>query len=257
VPSAAITATRVLEIDTDEHQTSRLRGGEDRRRRPTMPLDAFRSGGRRTRPRRAQERQGAFFVDRFDTITLAMVVGLLGLTIVDGVLTILLLDFNSEEINPLLGHLLTRGQPAFLLAKYLLTAAGLPFLVVYKSYPLFGTRFRVGWLLPVFIGMYVVLLCYQTALLFAAGPGPGAVKSWQGTNASEQTEIYDDGLASRRARTGILPAGFLRRELRQCVRSSHSQGVEPAAATVALPAMRHDDPRRRQHPALRLADLAR
>jgi hypothetical protein len=141
------------------------RDRSDRRTRPTLPLDALRLWGRRTWPRRDEERQGAFFVDRFDAMTLAMIVSLLALTIVDGVLTIELLDMNSEEVNPFMAHLLTRGNSAFLLGKYILTATGLPFIVVFKQYPMFGTRFRVGFLIPVFVSLYLALAVYQWRLL--------------------------------------------------------------------------------------------
>jgi hypothetical protein len=137
----------------------------DRRKRPTSPLDALRRSGRRNAPRRGEERAGNFFVDRFDALTLAMIVGLLGLTITDGVLTIELLDRNSEEINPLMAHLLGQGHHAFLAGKYILTAAGLPFLVVFKNYRLFGTRIRIGYLFPAFIVLYLLLLSYQWNML--------------------------------------------------------------------------------------------
>ena len=153
----------------NEDSTESQRSQADRRVRPTSPLDAFRSSGRRVRPRRSEERVGVFFSDRFDAFTLAMVVTLLSLTIVDGVLTLELLNFNSEEANPFMGHLLKQGPQAFLLGKYVLTSMGLPFIVVYKNYPMFGTRFRVGFLLPVFISLYIVLISYQW-MLFQAGP---------------------------------------------------------------------------------------
>jgi hypothetical protein len=146
-------------------QTEARRNRADRRLRPTAPLDGLRWGGRRSRPRRADERQGGYFVDRFDALTLAMIVSLLALTIADGVLTIELLDTNSEEINPLMAHLLLRGLNVFVLGKYILTAAGLPFLVAYKNYPMFGTRVRAGFVLPVFVGLYIVLVFYQWKLL--------------------------------------------------------------------------------------------
>src|SRR5262249_42895918 len=100
------------------------RQGEDRRRRPTSPLDALCSKGRRKRPRREEERRGPYFVDRFHAATLAMVVTLLGLTLVDGVLTLELIELNSEEANPIMAHLLTRGRVTFLVVKYVMTAAG-------------------------------------------------------------------------------------------------------------------------------------
>jgi hypothetical protein len=137
----------------------------DRRKRPTSPRDALRGKGRRKAPRRREERSGDYFVDRFGAATLAMIVGLLGLTITDGVLTIELLDRNSEELNPIMAQLLGRSHHAFLAGKFLLTAAGLPFLVVFKNYRMFGTRFRIGYFLPAFVGLYLLLLSYQWIML--------------------------------------------------------------------------------------------
>jgi hypothetical protein len=152
------------EPPTDGRRTS------DRRRWPTSPLDALQPRGRRSRPRRKEERRGAYFVDRFGAGTLALIVGLLGLTICDGILTLELVDLNSEEANPIMAHLLSRGDLVFLLGKYIMTAAGLPFLVVYQRYPLFGSRFRVGWLLPAFIVLYLILLFHQWTLLQLGHP---------------------------------------------------------------------------------------
>jgi len=155
------------------------RNSEDRRLRPTSPLDPLWRNGRRTYPRREQERRGSYFVDRFDAMTLAMIVGLLALTIADGVLTIELLDTNSEEVNPVMAHLLMKGHNVFLLGKFMLTAAGLPFLVAYKNYRMFGTRFRAGFVIPLFVGLYVVLVFYQAKLIhFGRGtPPPGQISS--------------------------------------------------------------------------------
>jgi Domain of unknown function (DUF5658) len=144
------------------------RSAGDRRRRPTSPLDAVRGTGRRKAPRRTEERAVSFFVDRFDAMTLAMIVALLALTIADGVLTIELLDRATEEVNPFMAVLLGRSRQAFLVGKYILTAAGLPFLVVFKNHRLFGTRFRAGYLFPAFIGLYLILVSYQWSMLNCA-----------------------------------------------------------------------------------------
>jgi Domain of unknown function (DUF5658) len=152
----------------------------DRRAQPTSPLDSLRLRGRRVGPRRRAERCGRYFVDRFDALTLALIVALLALTILDGILTIELLDTNSEEINPFMAHLLGKGHQIFLLGKYVLTAAGLPLIVVYKNHTMFGSRFRVGFLIPIFVGLYLVLISYQWRLLHAGCHGPpkaGALSS--------------------------------------------------------------------------------
>jgi Domain of unknown function (DUF5658) len=173
----------------NDDPTGSQRGQADRRSRSTSPLDAFRLRGRRVRPRRSDERRGKFFTDRFDALTLAMVVTLLSLTVVDGMLTLELLELNSEEANPFMEHLLKRGPLDFVLGKYILTAFGLPFIVVYKNYPMFKTRFRIGFLLPVFISLYVALISYQCMLLHA---GPTDLST--GSNASTLTAGLRSGV---------------------------------------------------------------
>ena len=103
-----------------------------------------------------------------------MILAILVLTLVDGLLTIHLLEINCEEGNPFMGYLLARGSMVFLLGKYAMTSAGVAFLLVYKNYPMFGGRFRAGKLLPVFLGLYLVLLCYQWALLRIGRVAPPA-----------------------------------------------------------------------------------
>ena len=80
-------------------------------------------------------------------------------------------------------YLSTRGPLAFLLGKYVLTAMGLPLIVVYKNYPMFGTRFRVGFLLPVFIGLYLVLIIVSIDAL------PGRVASTRRRSPGPMTAV--------------------------------------------------------------------
>lgn len=136
----------------------------DRRRTPTSPWSAFFSQGRRSMQRRTSEHLQPYFVDRFPAHTFILVMLLLGLSIVDGVITLLLLQAGCEEINPVMNHLLHHGLLAFMIGKYILTAAGIPLLLVFQNYYLFGTRFRVGYLIPLFVVMYLCLVCYQLCL---------------------------------------------------------------------------------------------
>ncbi len=137
----------------------------DRRRRPTGPCDAFRLRGRRARPRRVEERKEGYFTDQFDPVTFVMALMLLVMTVIDGTLTLLLLGIGCEEINPAMRYLLTQSPMHFIIGKYALTATGLPFLLIYRNFTLFGTPFRVGYLIPIFVGLYLVLLSYQVWLI--------------------------------------------------------------------------------------------
>jgi hypothetical protein len=142
----------------------------DRRRRPTTGWDALRRRGRRRKPRRDAERQGGYYVDAIDSSTFALAVSLLVLTVVDGAFTLMLLGVGCEEVNPAMGYLLDRGPTFFLMGKYLLTCTGLPFLLICRHFPLFGTKLRVGHLLPFFVSLYLILLGYQIALINAPPP---------------------------------------------------------------------------------------
>jgi hypothetical protein len=145
------------------------RSTPDRRRRPTRPWDAFVTPARRGRPRRADDARTPFtFVDRYDERLGVLILLLLVLTIVDGVLTMILIDLCCEEANPLMARLIERGPMAFVLVKYAMTAVGLPVLLVFQDHRMFGTRFRVRYLIPAFVGLYLLLLTYQVGLLRGA-----------------------------------------------------------------------------------------
>jgi hypothetical protein len=123
--------------------------------------------------RRAPEHRRSYLVDRFSASMWIAMLLILVLSMVDAFITLYLLDFDCHEVNPLMRHLLNNGVLAFVLGKYALTAAGLPLLLLFKNYFLFGTRFRVGYLIPAIVVMYVVLLIYQVHLLPAEAGGVG------------------------------------------------------------------------------------
>ena len=108
-----------------------------------------------------------YFVDRYSSGTLCLVLLLLAFSTADAIMTLQLIDLGGQELNPVMGFLLGRGLSQFLLGKYVLTAAGVPVLLLFKNHRLFGTRFRAGNLIPVFVAMYGVLFGYQVYLLLS------------------------------------------------------------------------------------------
>jgi hypothetical protein len=137
----------------------------DRRETPTSPWGAFPPAGQRMRNRRASEHQRPYFVDRFPPAMLLLVLMLVVASMVDAVLTIRLIEAGANEINPLMDRLIQHGLLSFLLIKYVLTVGGLPVLLIFKNFYLFGTRFRVGHLIPSAVALYAVLIAYQLVLL--------------------------------------------------------------------------------------------
>jgi hypothetical protein len=140
----------------------------DRRKRPTSVWDVFRIGGRRRGQRRAEEARQPHFVDSHGPATLALGMLLLAFTIIDGLMTFDLLDAGCQEVNPLMGYLLSHSHGLFLLGKFLLTTVGLFVLLIFKNNDIYCGRLRVlrvGHLLPVFALLYTVLIAYQLQLL--------------------------------------------------------------------------------------------
>jgi hypothetical protein len=137
----------------------------DRRKHPTSFWDVFRVNGRRRGHRRVEETQQPHFVDSFGPVALALVLLLLAFTIIDGLMTFELLEAGCQEINPFMGYLLSRGQGFFLLGKSLLTTAGLFFFLIFKNRYVCRGRLRVGYLLPIFVILYALLIAYELHLL--------------------------------------------------------------------------------------------
>jgi Domain of unknown function (DUF5658) len=136
----------------------------ERRHAPTSLWDTLAGIGRRLRHRRAHDHAQAYFVDRFTPPLFAILLTLLVLSLIDAVITIQLLSIGCDEVNPLMARLVEWGVLPFLMGKYLLTAAGLPFLLTFKNFKLFGTPFRVGYLFATFVAMYLALIAYQLTL---------------------------------------------------------------------------------------------
>jgi hypothetical protein len=141
------------------------RSQTDRRQKPTSPWDSFPPAGQRMGNRRMAEHRRPYFVDRFPTGMFVFILLLLIASLTDAVLTLLLLQVGGEEINPVMEYLLAHGLLAFLLGKYLLTVIGLPFLMIFSKHYLFGTRVRVGYLIPCTVVLYAVLIGYQLVLV--------------------------------------------------------------------------------------------
>lgn len=137
----------------------------DRRAEPTSPWGAFPPVGQRMQARRADEHQRVYYVDRFSALELGLVVAILAASLADAVLTTHLLEIGCYEANPLMKRLLEHGVSWFLVGKYLLTVVGLPLLLIFKNHYLFGTRFRVGYVIPALLALYLILITYQVYLI--------------------------------------------------------------------------------------------
>lgn len=86
-------------------------------------------------------------------------------SLLDGFLSLQLIERGASEINPLLNNFLKQSPLHFILGKHFLTCLGVLFLVFYSERRLFGKRLRVRHLLLAAQVLFAGIIIYEGALL--------------------------------------------------------------------------------------------
>ncbi|MCK5942580.1 MAG: hypothetical protein KAI24_11455 [Planctomycetes bacterium] len=144
-----------------EQAETERRAFADRRRRPTPMFSRFVLwGGRRSRVRRDEEREGAF-VDRHGPLVLFVVLAIVALNLLDAYFTLLFLSHGGTELNPFVQAVLdsTWHPWPFVLLKTVGIGIACAFLMMAKYFR--PARWGMAF---VFVG-YTVLLGWHLFLL--------------------------------------------------------------------------------------------
>jgi hypothetical protein len=140
------------------------REGADRRRRPTPAVHSNLFHGNRRIVRREAERRNGYYVDHPGSRSIAAILALLFLVVLDGVLTLCLIDAGADEANPLMAFFLSFGVPTFMLAKFTLTIPGLLILLLHKNFSIVHPRLRVKWAVVMCLSAYGIVVVYELSL---------------------------------------------------------------------------------------------
>jgi len=118
--------------------------------------------------RRAQRRNDSAvtYDDYYEPFLLFLALTLMLLCILDAYFTLLLLQFGSTELNPLLAWALSQHVMLFFILKYSITAACVILTVVHRKFRVFGMRGTHVLLICLIV--YVCLIQYQLSMLFPA-----------------------------------------------------------------------------------------
>ncbi len=143
-------------------QTGERRTG-DRRRRPTPLLSRYTLfGGRRLGDRRGGGAAGSY-VDRYSPGLAVSLVAVGVLCALDAVFTLLYLQKNGTEANPIMDALIhATGARTFVVVKCLVTNVGLVVLCAHKNFPL--VRAVIGGLLAVYSALFVYHIYLATTV---------------------------------------------------------------------------------------------
>jgi len=89
--------------------------------------------GRRELARREEDKIRYFFFDRYNQRIFAAITAILMLSIFDALLTLILIERGSSELNPVMAYFLQYGPLPFIISKYLLTSLGIVILLIFKN----------------------------------------------------------------------------------------------------------------------------
>ena len=154
----------------DKSPSFERRSGYDRRHRKLGILSKYWLTGRRAGVRREEDKQRAYRIDRHSSRTLAVILLIVILSIIDAILTLHLVDRGATELNPVMNYYLGHGPLAFFWVKYMLTSAALIIILTNKTAYLFNTRFQVKILFVVFLVPFVLVIQWELYLLFSIYP---------------------------------------------------------------------------------------
>ena len=116
------------------------RTGPDRRQREMRIFSKYWLSGRRTEPRRKEDMHRFHWIDRYSAKTLAVVLLIILLSILDAIFTLELIHHRgARELNPVMAYCLDYGVLTFFWVKYLLTCAAVLIVLLTKNVYLFKT----------------------------------------------------------------------------------------------------------------------
>ena len=141
------------------------RSGQDRRDNPMPLFKRLFFNGMRELVRRAEDRKRIVALDRYQPSLFIGIMIILSLSLLDGLLTLILIAEGARELNPVMQYYLSHGPEVFLLIKYGLTALSVLIIVLVKETLITRYRIGTGILLHVFAAFFGSVVIWEFYLL--------------------------------------------------------------------------------------------
>lgn len=133
----------LIEVLMNHNTTSERRSGRDRRQGQISWYKYVLFKGNRQKVRRSVDRKRIIQLDRYRPALLFSIFIVLCLSLIDGTLTLLLMERGAVELNPVMRYYLTLGPATFILVKYIITALVLMILVGLHSFTFSDHRINI------------------------------------------------------------------------------------------------------------------
>jgi hypothetical protein len=142
------------------------RSGTDRRSNKKARLKYLLFKGRRERVRREEDRHKLHFFDRYNPKLFAAIIAILMLSIFDAILTLILIENGSSELNPIMAYLLEHGPLPFVIVKYCMTCCGVVILLIFSNVFLTKVNIYTYSLFPCIIIAFSAVIIWELFLIF-------------------------------------------------------------------------------------------
>ena len=141
------------------------RSGQDRRDHPMPLFKRLFFKGIREEVRRAEDRKRIVALDRYQPSLFIGIMIILSLSLLDALLTLILIAQGASELNPVMQYYLSHGPEVFLFIKYGLTAFSVLIIVMVKDTLITRYRISTGMLLHVFAAFFGSVVIWEFYLL--------------------------------------------------------------------------------------------
>jgi hypothetical protein len=156
----------IISPGLDVSSSYEKRRGVDRRTNNRSRLKYLLFDGRREQSRRNEDRSKAVIYDRYNPKLFFAITTILVLSILDAVLTLIVIQRGATELNPVMAYFLELGTPTFIIAKYLLTSVGVLILLIFKNVFLTRIKIYTHSLFPCVIFVFMVVIAWELFLIF-------------------------------------------------------------------------------------------
>ena len=116
--------------------------------------------------RRREERNTIFWADRYSQTLFGAVLLILFFSVLDGLLTLFLIDHGATELNPVMAYYLDVGPYAFFSVKYLLTSVAVVILLLCQNAFLRTIRIHTRSLFYVIVAAFMSVVAWELYLIF-------------------------------------------------------------------------------------------
>jgi hypothetical protein len=136
----------------------------DRRSNPSSPGSICLLGGRRKNVRRAEDAKRGYYVDLYSKRSVFIISTILIMSIIDGYLTLSLVEQGAMEANPIMRFYLQLNTPLFLSVKYAVSYMSVFLLLIHKNFYIFKTSLSVKQIILGILGIYAGLIVWEVVL---------------------------------------------------------------------------------------------